>query len=102
MKTNQTLEAHYFSTPGQVNEWHQTRETSSQTRFLLDFEIIGSEKTGLDLIDELKLGKDVVLVTSRWEEPELQKKCLNRGIFLLPKSLAGAIRIEAAPPPMMT
>ena len=65
--------------------------------FLVDFELIGSTRTGLDLIEELKIDKRSILVTSRFEEREIKTRCATRGIRMIPKSLAGfvPIRVEA-------
>ncbi len=97
LKADENVTAIFFSTPDQVIEWQRTSEAGRKILFLLDFEILGMEKTGLDLVDDLKLRKDVILVTSRWEDPSIQERCVARGICLLPKSLAGSIPVEISP-----
>ena len=59
--------------------------------FLIDYELLGQATTGLEVINELGLQENVVLVTSHYEEPEIQSKCEKLKIKLLPKSLAGFV-----------
>lgn len=61
--------------------------------FLMDYEIIGSKETGLDLIEELGIAKDSILVTSRFEEPEILTRCEGLGVKLIPKPMAGFVPI---------
>lgn len=56
--------------------------------FLFDYELLGSKKTGLDLIKEYNLSSSAVLVTSRVEEDHVIQPCLDIQLKLLPKSLA--------------
>lgn len=59
--------------------------------FLMDFEILNESITGLDLIEELGTAKDSILVTSRFEEPEVLSRCDALGVKLIPKPLAGFV-----------
>lgn len=62
--------------------------------FLVDFELIGSTRTGLDLIEELKIESRSILVTSRFEEKDIKTRCATRGVRMIPKSLAGFVPIR--------
>lgn len=66
----------------------------SDSIFLIDYELIGQRFTGLDLIEENKLGDRAILVTSRYEEPQIRKRCEKLGIRLIPKSMTGWVPIE--------
>lgn len=59
--------------------------------FLIDYELLAQATTGLDVIEELGLRENVVLVTSRYEEPEIKRRCELLKIKLLPKSLSGFV-----------
>ena len=71
--------------------------------FLIDYELLGQGTNGLEVIQELglqELGRqelgpraNVILVTSRYEEPEIRRKVESLKIKLLPKSLAGFVPI---------
>jgi len=98
------LQLIHFSTPAQLRQWHLSRSPQdllSPTIHLIDFEIIGAEESGIDIIDELGIAAHAVLVTSRYEEPHLRTRCASLKLKLLPKALAGfvPIRILAQPSP---
>lgn len=61
--------------------------------FLIDFELAGQAATGLELIEEYGLANNAILVTSRHEEQELQKRCERLGVKILPKLMAGFVPI---------
>lgn len=62
--------------------------------YLIDYEFIGQDTTGLDLIKNYKLDPDkCVLVTSRFEEPYIIKECEGLGVKVMPKGLAGFVPI---------
>jgi len=67
--------------------------------FLVDFELLGCRETGLDLIRRLKIEQMSILVTSRADEPAIQKCCLTESIRLLPKSLAAHVPLNIERPP---
>lgn len=61
--------------------------------FLIDFELAGQASTGLELIEEFELANKAILVTSRHEEHELQRRCKRLGVKILPKLMAGFVPI---------
>lgn len=65
--------------------------------FLIDYELAGEDLSGLDLIQELGLLEQSILVTSRHEEIEIQKRCETMGIRMLPKLMAGFVPIAIDP-----
>ena len=64
-----------------------------QMIFLIDFEFLNQNINGLELIESLQLQKYSYLVTSRYEDSEIIKKCNILGVKLIPKSLAGVVPI---------
>ena len=62
--------------------------------FLIDYELLGQSQTGLSIIESLEISSNSVLVTSRYEEPDIKKRCNELKIKILPKSLAGFIPIK--------
>ena len=72
-----------------------TLDSAVNSRFyLIDYELLGQNTNGLNIIEELKLRDNVVLVSSRYEEPEIKRRCVALKIKLLPKSLAGFVPIK--------
>lgn len=73
----------------------QTEEFNPLLAFyLMDFELIDFNQSGIDVIDKLKVSTRSVLVTSRFDEPEVVKACQDRSLRILPKSMAGFISIQ--------
>lgn len=84
----------HFTTTVAISEWYaQNKNQSPDCLFLLDYEILGDGKTGLDVIAELKIAPQAVLVTSRYEEENVLSRCQELGVKLLPKNLAGFVPI---------
>jgi anti-sigma regulatory factor (Ser/Thr protein kinase) len=55
------------------------------TQFLVDYELLNQGKTGLDLIEELGIAQNSILVTSRYDDAEIQKRSKSLGLKILPK-----------------
>lgn len=92
----------HFSTPTHLRDWYEARspeERNLPAQYLIDFEILGSSETGLDLIESLGIAAQSVLVTSRYEEPTIRARCQAIGLKLLPKALAGFVPLTLQAPP---
>mgnify|MGYP001585236637 CR=1 FL=1 len=81
----------------QVNAGPQA-QTAQQKIYLVDYELLNQNKTGLDLIEELNLGSNgkgqAILVTSRYEQEHVRARCAKLGVKLIPKGMAGLAPIE--------
>lgn len=84
----------HFSTTSQFAEWHHAADPAKQVLYLMDYELLGSESTGLDLIEELGIAKNSILVTSRYEEQSVRERCHQLHVALIPKSMAGFVPIS--------
>jgi signal transduction histidine kinase len=65
-----------------------------KTFFILDYEIIGKSTTGLDLIVQHQLGQRALLVTSYFNETEIQNAVEQAGAMMLPKFMINRVPIE--------
>ena len=84
-----------FSTLKEADEFQiRARESLGRRFYLVDFEFIGFEGTGLDWIKKHHLEGQSVLVTSRSEEPHLRKKCEGLHLKMLPKALSPYIPLN--------
>ncbi|MBK7959972.1 MAG: hypothetical protein IPK04_01325 [Bdellovibrionales bacterium] len=70
----------------------------SERIYLVDFELLNQNATGLDLIEELGIGSQSILVTSRYEDDRILERCDFLGVKLIPKAMAGFVPIEIAKP----
>lgn len=85
---------HSFSNPDDLIDWYGQVDRKGPMTFLCDYEILDHDKTGLDVIQQLDISDLSVLVTSRYEDIDLQKKCQEMALNLLPKCLAGFVPIQ--------
>ena len=69
-------------------------EENENYLFLIDYELLGQPKTGLDIIEQLGIAKHSILVTSRYEELKIRERCEIMGIQIIPKTMAGFVPIE--------
>jgi len=92
------IEIIHLSNPTLAKEWFAENKDTRETQYLVDFEFLGSKTNGLELIKDLQIEKQAYLVTSRYEEEDILKKCLQEKINLIPKNLAGFITIATQEP----
>lgn len=64
--------------------------------FLVDYELLGQKKNGLDLVEDFDLGPRAVLVTSRFDEAPVVERARALGMRLLPKSVASDVPISTS------
>jgi hypothetical protein len=82
-----------FTSLEQFEAWAE--ENNSVTAiFLVDYEFLGQSRTGLDAIDRVGVANKSVLVTSRYEEPQVRERANSLGLRILPKTLAPFVPIE--------
>lgn len=85
-----------FQTAEAVTKWY--RENFDQVKdplYLCDQMFSGSKELGLEIIDKLGVRRQSILVTSRWEDIDLQMTCEKRGVRMLPKVMIGTVKIRS-------
>lgn len=89
------IEIVHAHSPPELRRW--ARENSSKVAealYLLDYELRDHPESGLDLASELGVGEKAVLVTSRYQEPEILARCQGMKARLIPKGLAGFVPLR--------
>ncbi len=81
-----------FTSPLEFREWRQRNELQKSI-YLIDFEFLGSQINGLELIEELGLAKNAILVSSRAEDEKIQERATAINLRLLPKALSPLVPI---------
>jgi CheY-like chemotaxis protein len=86
----------HFREPQALRAWlaHHRNE-----RFLgfIDHQLVGSDSTGLDLIEQEGLAAHSFLVTGRYAEPSVLQRVLKLGLRMIPKEFVGRIPIGQVP-----
>lgn len=58
---------------------------ASQITYLIDYDL-GDQLTGLDMIKKYHLTNNAILVTHRYDDIELQQRCIALGVQIIPKN----------------
>ncbi len=74
--------------------WHREHEDASAL-YLLDYDLGNGEPSGLDLARDLKLTSNAILVTGHFDSEDIQKRCSDQHIGLLPKSYLSQVQIKS-------
>ena len=90
---NKQVELNHIYTPEKFKNYCNNF-SNNNTLFLVDYELVGSKETGLDLIKQLKIADRSILVTSRYEELNVRDQVKNLGIKIIPKSFAPYVSIN--------
>lgn len=89
------IELLMFSAPEQLKAWTRKHTgAAGEALYLLDYELLGHQETGLSLAEELGLAARTVLVTSRFEEASLLEECRKLQVHVIPKGLAAYVPIR--------
>ncbi len=83
-----------FSSAKALIDWMSSNSAKEDLIFLVDFELIGSDINGLELIDRLNIQAKSLLVTSRYDENHVREYAKLLGVKIVPKGLAPFIPIK--------
>lgn len=86
-----------FTSTNVFTDWFSSQDENKikNSIFIIDYEFINQNINGLDLIEKLNLHQNLktILVTSRYDDPNIQNKCIDLKLKLIPKSQVGYIPI---------
>ncbi len=95
---SQEIEHFTFTSVGEFRSWFIDQGILSaapeSVMFLIDYELLDQNITGLDIIEELKISNRAILVTSRYEESKIRARCESLGVRLIPKAIASFVPID--------
>ncbi|MBY0370351.1 HAMP domain-containing histidine kinase [bacterium] len=83
----------HLSSPESYREFAQQADQRKRT-ILIDYEFAQSAENGLSLVDSVPLNGTAVLVTSHYEEADVQRRALALKMRILPKPLVPYVPIE--------
>ena len=69
-------------------------ENDRNILYLIDYELIGETKNGLDVIEKLKITNNTYLVTSRYDDDNVIRRCEQLNVKIIPKSYSVRIPIN--------
>ncbi len=88
-----------FTSGQEFKDWFKSNRDFNLVRlYLVDYELLNQKQSGLEIINELRIGSQSILVTSRYEEESIREKCNLLGVRLIPKTMAAFVPIEVKQP----
>lgn len=95
-KINCGLQLVHFSNPKDFIASYTAKkfETVGQVFYLCDYEFINYEGNGLELVTKFGLTSDAIIVSSRFEDKEIQSACEQKNLKLIPKNLVYLLPIS--------
>ena len=81
-----------FTSIEEFETWAKSNQNSTDL-YLIDYEFIGQKGNGLETIERHQIQNQSLLVTSRYEEPQIQTKAQTLKLKILPKGLAPFVPI---------
>lgn len=93
-----TSPLHHFSHGDELRHWVRSHAHESAL-YLIDYELIGQEKNGLDLIEELQISQQSILVTSGFDEKPIFDRARWLDVRMIPKGLARLVPVAKAARP---
>lgn len=95
--TRKNVKMKHFEDEQSFREWYVTHKNQSEkTTYLFDYELIGNANSGLDIIEKYHINQNAILVTSHYENADIQKRCERIGVKMIPKEMAGFVPVIAA------
>ncbi|HVV69212.1 MAG TPA: HAMP domain-containing sensor histidine kinase [Patescibacteria group bacterium] len=92
---NIKITLHQFHSPDEIKNWFQNiKIEKNNVTYLFDYEFIGYEETGLDLIQNLSINDRSILVTSHIDDRNILLQCEALGVSIIPKDLVSLIPIK--------
>ena len=93
------LSIHHFTEAAPLSAWLREKRPSSFLG-LIDYELLRQSMSGLDLIEQEGIVSSSILVTSRFEEPDVVARCARLGLRMIPKELVGLVPLVARSAPL--
>ncbi|ODN42867.1 hypothetical protein BGC07_07945 [Piscirickettsia litoralis] len=81
-----------FYNTQKFENWHN-QNNKEECLFLMDYELLNEARTGLDIIEKLKLNQYCYLVTSRYEDQKIRQRCLAMNVKIIPKYYVPHVKI---------
>lgn len=75
-----------FFTPIDFNKFYENNK-NLDVIYLIDYELNCGDINGLKIIEKFNLSNKATLVTNRYDDVEIQKKCVSLGVKIIPKNL---------------
>ena len=83
---------YHFYTSNEMAQFIDSN-VSLEIVYLIDYDLGDSITNGIDFIEKFKLHNNATLVTNRYDDSEIQNRCISLGVKIIPKNLISHIPI---------
>ncbi|KTD13218.1 sensor histidine kinase [Legionella jamestowniensis] len=93
--SNPDLMVEYFIEPSEMKSYLQSYLINATGNFLvlLDYEFVGNSLNGLDIIEKFRINDYSILVTSHFDDKNIQNKAKSLGVGIIPKTIVPFVPI---------
>jgi len=88
------IDLRHFTSLIQFSSWHRSISHDQNIYFLIDYEFVNESDNGLKVIEALGIQDRSILVTSHYEEIQLQNVCSKLGVKIAPKGMVSLLPIS--------
>lgn len=93
-----SVKLHTFISERELSDFLSTNPQSlKKILFLVDYEFVNEHQSGLDIIEKRSLQEQSILVSSHFDEKKIRQRCMDLGVKLIPKTMAGSVPIDFTP-----
>lgn len=92
LKSNEGSTHLSFASTSEFKKWHVDNK-SERALYLIDYEYLNQNESGLDLIESAGIQAQAVLVTSHFEDTQVLERASAAGVAIIPKALAAVVPI---------
>ena len=85
---------YHLSSTSQLRQFVVSTAAETNSVFLLDYELVGSDQDGLDIAEELNITTSSFLVTSRYEDKDIISRLEKLEMKMIPKFQAGFVPLK--------
>lgn len=94
LDTNQNFTIKHFVNPLAFIDWYENSEKNNKNIFFIDYEYLGFDINGLDLIEKLGIMSNSVLVTSHYENLDIKERVIQLKTKMIPKEYSLYISLD--------
>jgi len=88
------IKLYHFNNAALFLEKYPQLKPHKHALYLIDYELLGSDVTGNDVIQKLADHTGIFLVTSHYEDEKIRAECIKLGVKIIPKYFAAYIPIH--------
>ena len=89
----QSYDIMHFTDPEMLTTWINENGTTN-TIFLCDYEFIGHQMNGIDIIQKFNITSQSILITSRYEDANIKNRCESINLGLIPKPMTELVPLS--------